>query len=179
MWHSTTRARIVRYTYAHCICAFPAILALQAYINRKDQTDRYLGFMVSHLRPGAWCLVCIAMWYRMLLSGALWLFFRRDDDVVRLGLCVVFVILFVAAISFLRPYATEGKRQACTMIQHSLLIFFCLAIAVKGDLFSPKRFALFGTLAFVATIGLACGVAWHVWRADVRVGGWSARSQAR
>ena len=54
------------------------------------------------------------------------------------------------------------------MIQHSLLIFFCLAIAVKGELFSPKRFALFGTLAFVATIGLACGVAWHVWRADVR-----------
>ena len=49
-----------------------------------------------------------------------------------------------------------------------MLIFFCLAIAVKGDLFSPKRFALFGTLAFVATIGLACGVAWHVWRADVR-----------
>ena len=72
VWHSTTRSlRIVRYTHANSLyAAFPAILALRLYINRKDgKPDRYLGFMVSHLRPGAWCLECVAMWYRMILSG--------------------------------------------------------------------------------------------------------------
>ena len=166
----THRAYVMYATLALITYAtFPAVLALRLWASRtRNEPDRYLAFMVSHLRPGAWALECVAMWYRMLLSGALWLFFRRDQDIARLGLSVVAVVVFVVAISFAKPYATEGKRQACTMIQHALLIFFCLAIAVKAEIFSPHRAALFGTIAFVATLGLAGGVAWHVWRADVR-----------
>ena len=63
------------------------------------------------------------------------------------------------------------------MIQHALLIFFCLAIAVKGDLFSPKRFALFGTLAICGhdRTGVWRGLA-RVAGGRSRVSGWSPRS---
>ena len=108
---------------------FPAVLALKLWVNRKrGRPDTYLAFMTSHLRPGAWALECVAMWYRMLLSGALWLFFKREQDVMRLGLSLVVVVLFAGACSWARPYSTEGARRACDMLQRFLLLFFCLAI---------------------------------------------------
>ena len=145
------------------------MLALRLWANRKSgQPDGYLAFMTSHLRPGAWAHECVAIWYRMILSGALWLFFRRDENTMRLGLSLVVVVLYVGALGYVRPYSTEGARRACHALQRFLLIFFCLAIVIKGEVFSKKEDDVLGVFCFLLTMYLFCGAAYNVWRADVR-----------
>ena len=166
----THRAYLLYATLALIMYAtFPAVLALRLWANRKSgHPDGYLAFMTSHLRPGAWALECVAIWYRMLLSGALWLFFRREQDVMRLGLSLVGVVLFLGALGYVKPYSTEGARRACHALQRFLLIFFCLAIVIKGEVFSPDQDHVFGLFCFLSTVYLFCGIAYNVWRADVR-----------
>ena len=91
------------------------MLALRLWANRKSgQPDGYLAFMTSHLRPGAWAHECVAIWYRMILSGALWLFWGRDENTMRLGLSLVVVVLYVGALGYVRPYSTEGRAGPAT-----------------------------------------------------------------
>ena len=143
------------------------MLALRLWANRKSgQPDGYLAFMTSHLRQGAWAHECVAIWYRMILSGALWLFFRRDENTMRLGLSLVVVVLYVGALGYVRPYSTEGARRACHALQRLLLIFFCLAIVIKGEVFSKNEDDVLGAFCFLLTMYLFCGAAYNVWRAD-------------
>jgi len=99
---------------------FPAVLALRLWANRKSgHPDGYLAFMTSHLRPSAWALECVAIWYRMILSGALWLFFRRDENTMRLGLSLVVVVLYVGALGYVRPIRSRARAGHATRCSDS------------------------------------------------------------